>query len=79
MTVAFKGYRLQGKISAHDEFIAKKLAHLLTGGEKGGSTKPVDEQFLLDLEREIFVSLSGEPKTHDRIRYMLTKGKPLRN
>jgi len=79
MTVALKGYRLQGKISAHDEFIAKKLAHLLTGGEKGGSAKPVDEQFLLDLEREVFVSLAGEPKTHDRIRYMLKKGKPLRN
>jgi 3-hydroxyacyl-CoA dehydrogenase len=39
----------------------------------------VDEQYLLDLEREAFMSLVGEPKTQDRIRHMLTKGKPLRN
>ena len=79
MAVALKGYRLQGKISSHDELIAKKLAYVLTGGEKGGLNKPVDEQYLLDIEREVFVSLAGEPKTHDRIRHMLKKGKPLRN
>ena len=79
MTVALKGYRVQGKISSHDEYIAKKLAFVLTGGDKGGHAKPVDEQYLLDIEREAFLSLCGEEKTHDRIRYMLKKGKPLRN
>jgi 3-hydroxyacyl-CoA dehydrogenase len=79
MKVTLKGYKVQGKISAHDEFIAKKLAYVVTGGDKGGPTKPVDEQYLLDIEREVFLSLCGEEKTHDRIRYMLKKGKPLRN
>ncbi len=79
MKVTLKGFKMQGKISAHDEFIAKKLAYVVTGGDKGGPTKPVDEQYLLDIEREIFLSLCGEKKTHDRIRHMLKKGKPLRN
>ncbi|MFQ6607193.1 MAG: 3-hydroxyacyl-CoA dehydrogenase/enoyl-CoA hydratase family protein [Fidelibacterota bacterium] len=79
MKVTLKGFKLQGKISAHDEFIARKLAYVVTGGDKGGPTKPVDEQYLLDIEREVFLSLCGEEKTHDRIRYMLKKGKPLRN
>jgi len=39
----------------------------------------VDEQYLLDIEREVFVSLAGESLTHDRIRHMLKTGKPLRN
>ena len=79
MTVALKGYKVQGKISAHDELIAKKLAYIVTGGDKGGANKPLDEQYLLDIEREAFVSLCGEKKTHDRIRHMLKMGKPLRN
>ncbi len=68
-----------GVISPHDMLIGKKLAYILTGGERGGYTTPVDEQYQLDLEREAFVSLCGEPKTQDRIRHMLKKGKPLRN
>ena len=68
-----------GKISKHDAFIGNKLAYVLTGGKKGGLFTLVDEQYLLDIERESFLSLCGEPKTQDRIRYMLTKGKPLRN
>ena len=68
-----------GKISKHDAFIGSKLAYVLTGGKKGGLFTSVDEQYLLDIERESFLSLCGEPKTQDRIRYMLTKGKPLRN
>ena len=72
-------FKAQGKISAHDELIAKKLAYVLTGGNKGGLTKSVDEQYLLDIEREAFVSLAGEKLSQDRIRFMLNKGKPLRN
>ena len=79
MAMALKGFKAQGKISAHDELIAKKLAFVLTGGDKAGLTKSVDEQYLLDIEREAFVSLAGEALTQDRIRYMLKVGKPLRN
>ena len=79
MAMALKGFKAQGKISAHDELIAKKLAFVLTGGDKAGLTKSVDEQYLLDIEREAFVSLAGETLTQDRIRYMLKVGKPLRN
>ena len=79
MITALKGFKLQGKISAHDETIGQKLAFVLTGGDKAGLTKSVDEQYLLDIEREAFVSLAGEELTQDRIRHMLKTGKPLRN
>ena len=52
---------------------------MLTGGSKGGPFTSIDEQYLLDIEREVFVSLSQEQKTVERIEYMLKKGKPLRN
>ena len=68
-----------GKISEHDSLIGMKLAHVLTGGDKGGPFTAVGEQYLLDIEREAFVSLCGEQKSIDRIKFMLTKGKPLRN
>lgn len=74
-----KGFLKSGKISEHDAHIAGKLAFVLTGGDKGGIMRPLDEQYLLDLEREAFVSLGGEPKTRARIEYMLKKGRPLRN
>lgn len=74
-----KGFLKSGKISEHDAHIAEKLAFVLTGGDKGGIMRPVDEQYLLDLEREAFVSLGGEPKTRARIEYMLKRGRPLRN
>ena len=77
--VSVKGFVKAGKISPHDAFIAKKLAYVLTGGSKAGPFTSVDEQYLLDIEREAFVSLCGEQKSLDRIKYMLTKGKPLRN
>ena len=76
---SIKGFLKSKKISDHDAHIAKKLGYVLTGGEKGGPFSPVDEQYLLDIEREAFVSLCGEPKSIARIEYMLTKGKPLRN
>jgi 3-hydroxyacyl-CoA dehydrogenase len=79
MTMALKGFKAQGKISDYDMKIGEKLAYVLTGGAKAGLTKTVDEQYLLDIEREVFVSLAGESLTHDRIRHMLKTGKPLRN
>jgi 3-hydroxyacyl-CoA dehydrogenase len=65
-------------ISEHDAKIAGKVAHVLTGGDTAG-TVAVSEQYLLDLEREAFLSLCGEEKTKDRIMYMLMNNKPLRN
>jgi 3-hydroxyacyl-CoA dehydrogenase len=67
-----------GYISEHDLKIAKKLAYVIAGGKVPYGTE-VDEQYLLDLEREAFLSLIGEPKTQARMQHMLVKGKPLRN
>ncbi|MDX2179755.1 MAG: 3-hydroxyacyl-CoA dehydrogenase/enoyl-CoA hydratase family protein [Bryobacteraceae bacterium] len=65
-------------ISDHDLAIAHKLAHVLCGGDLTGESQ-VSEQYLLDLEREAFLSLCGTPKTIERIQAMLKTGKPLRN
>ncbi|MCB9425470.1 MAG: enoyl-CoA hydratase/isomerase family protein [Flavobacteriales bacterium] len=65
-------------ISEHDKKIANKLAYVMAGGDLSEATL-VSEQYLLDLEREAFMSLCTERKTLERIQYMLTKGKPLRN
>jgi len=65
-------------ISDHDKKIANKLAYVMAGGDLSEPTL-VSEQYLLDLEREAFVSLCTERKTLERIQFMLTKGKPLRN
>ena len=78
LKLAAYSMRLAGQISEHDEKIAGKLAHVLAGGDVPAGT-PVSEQYLLDLEREAFLSLCGEPKTQARMLHMLTKGKPLRN
>ncbi len=67
-----------GFISEYDAHVAKKLAHIITGGNLSRKTL-VSEQYLLDLEREAFVSLCGERKTQERIQFMLKTGKPLRN
>jgi 3-hydroxyacyl-CoA dehydrogenase len=69
---------LGGYASEHDIKIAKKIAWVLCGGDLSGPQK-VSEQYLLDIEREAFLSLCGEPKTLERIQHMLEKGKPLRN
>jgi len=74
-----KGLVKAGKISEHDALIGRKLGIVLTGGEKGGPFSAVDEQYLLDIEREAFISLCGEQKSIERIEYMLKRGKPLRN
>jgi 3-hydroxyacyl-CoA dehydrogenase len=65
-------------ISEHDKKIANKLAYVMAGGDLSEPTL-VTEQYLLDLEREAFLSLCTERKTLERIQFMLTKGKPLRN
>jgi 3-hydroxyacyl-CoA dehydrogenase len=67
-----------GYISEHDLKIADKLAFVLAGGRVPAGTW-VTEEYLLDLEREAFLSLVGEPKSQERMQYMLTHGKPLRN
>ncbi|WP_374702714.1 3-hydroxyacyl-CoA dehydrogenase NAD-binding domain-containing protein [Bacillus sp. V5-8f] len=70
--------RLSGYISDHDIYIAKKLAYVIAGGKVPYGTE-VDEQYLLDLEREAFLSLIAQPKSQARMQHMLVKGKPLRN
>ncbi len=79
LDISLKNFKIQGKISEYDQKIGEKLSHVLTGGENASLIKKVNEQYILDLEREAFVSLTGEQSTQDRIKYMLQKGKPLRN
>src|SRR5438128_8974808 len=67
-----------GYISDHDALIGEKLARILTGGDLNHETL-VSEQYLLDLERETFLSLIGTRKTQERMAHMLKTGKPLRN
>jgi 3-hydroxyacyl-CoA dehydrogenase len=70
--------RQGGFISEHDHLIGKKLAKIMSGGDLN-HTSFVSERYLLDLEREAFLSLCGERKTQERIAAMLKTGKPLRN
>jgi 3-hydroxyacyl-CoA dehydrogenase len=65
-------------ISDYDAVVGEKLAHVLCGGRLTGENK-VSEQYLLDLEREAFLSLCGNPQTQQRMQHMLKTGKPLRN
>jgi len=67
-----------GFISDHDFAIGSKLAFILCGGDCN-SVQEVAEEYILDLEREAFLSLCGDRKTLERIQHMLQKGKPLRN
>lgn len=67
-----------GYISGHDAKVANKAAGVLCGGNVTAGT-PISEQYLLDLEREAFLSLCGEKKTQERIAFTLKTGKPLRN
>jgi len=70
--------REAGRISEYDTVIAEKLAAVLSGGQLVGK-QTVPEQYLLDLEREAFLSLCGNEKTRERIQHMLKTGKALRN
>src|SRR5581483_419521 len=65
-------------ISDYDAVIGEKLAHVLSGGRLTGE-QAVSEQYLLDLEREAFLSLCGDARTQQRMAHMLQTGKPLRN
>jgi 3-hydroxyacyl-CoA dehydrogenase len=67
-----------GYITEYEAHIGGKLANVMTGGEIS-SPAWVSEQYILDLEREAFLSLCGEPKTQERMWHMLQSGKPLRN
>jgi 3-hydroxyacyl-CoA dehydrogenase len=78
LLLAAQNMYLSGYISEHDLKIAKKIANVIAGGKVPYGTE-VDEQYLLDLEREAFLSLIAEPKSQQRMQYMLVKGKPLRN
>ncbi|MGN1387467.1 MAG: 3-hydroxyacyl-CoA dehydrogenase/enoyl-CoA hydratase family protein [Bacillus sp. (in: firmicutes)] len=70
--------QLSGFISEHDMFIAEKLAYVIAGGNLPFGTE-VDEDYLLELEKQAFISLIQHPKTQARMQHMLVKGKPLRN
>jgi 3-hydroxyacyl-CoA dehydrogenase len=67
-----------GYVTDYDAHVGRKLAHILAGGPLT-SSQFVSEQYILDLEREAFVSLCGEKKTQERIAHTLKTGKPLRN
>ena len=70
--------KLGGFASEHDELIANKVGHILTGGDRSPGTLMTEQDFL-DLEKEAFLSLCGTEKTQQRIQHMLMSGKPLRN
>jgi 3-hydroxyacyl-CoA dehydrogenase len=70
--------RLSGYLSDHDLVIAKELAYVLAGGKVPFGTE-VDEQYLLNLEREAFLRLISIPESQWRMQHMLATGKPLRN
>jgi 3-hydroxyacyl-CoA dehydrogenase len=67
-----------GFASEHDQKVARWAAYILAGGRVTAGSL-VSEQYLLDLEREAFLSLAGERKTQERIAFTLKTGKPLRN
>ncbi len=72
------GFQVGKYASEHDALISRKIAYVLCGGDLSQPTQ-VSEQYLLDLEREAFLSLCGEKKTLERIQSILTSGRPLRN
>ena len=72
------GMRMGNYISDYDKFIAEKLAYVMCGGDLTEASM-VTEQYLLDLERETFLSLCGQKKTLERLQSILQTGKPLRN
>jgi len=76
--VALHQYKEGGYISEYDEFLATKLGHVLCGGALS-SPQTVHEDYLIELEREVFLSLLGEEKTMARVEHMLKHNKPLRN
>jgi 3-hydroxyacyl-CoA dehydrogenase len=75
---AINEFRLGNYMSDYDVEIARKIAYVICGGDLTAAQE-VSEQYLLDIEREGFLSLLGNQKTLDRIQHMLTTNKPLRN
>jgi 3-hydroxyacyl-CoA dehydrogenase len=65
-------------ISEYDAYLGGELARVLCGGEVPAGTR-VSEEYLLQLEREVFLRVCGQKKTQDRMAFMLKEGKPLRN
>ena len=78
MLAGVNGMKFGNYISEHDAKIAQKLAYVMCGGDLSEPTL-VSEQYLLDLEREAFLSLCGERKTLERLQSVIKTGKPLRN
>ncbi|ACH39139.1 enoyl-CoA hydratase and 3-hydroxyacyl-CoA dehydrogenase [Citrifermentans bemidjiense Bem] len=67
-----------GFISSYDSYLASGIADVITGGDVPGGTL-ITEEYLLELEREMFLKFCGQKKTLERIQHMLKKGRPLRN
>lgn len=78
MYAGINGMTRAGYATEHDAVVAKKLAYVMCGGDLSEATL-VSEQYLLDLEREAFLSLCGEKKTLERIQSVLKSGRPIRN
>ncbi|HNM33770.1 MAG TPA: 3-hydroxyacyl-CoA dehydrogenase NAD-binding domain-containing protein [Chitinophagaceae bacterium] len=78
MLAGINGMQRANYATEHDAFVAKKLAYVMCGGDLS-EPQFVTEQYLLDLEREAFLSLCGEKKTLERIQGVLKNGKPVRN
>ena len=72
-------YVQQHQASEHDRLIGRKLAKVLCGGESASVSKLTTEEEILEIEREVFMSLCGEDKSQERMEYMLKNNKPLRN
>jgi 3-hydroxyacyl-CoA dehydrogenase len=78
MRAALRNLSHAHRISEHDAKVVGQVARVIAGGSVAAGTL-VDEQYMLDLEREGFLSLCGEEKTRARIQHMLQTSKPLRN
>jgi 3-hydroxyacyl-CoA dehydrogenase len=78
MLAGINGMWRGGYATEHDALVAKKLAYVMCGGDLSEQSL-VSEQYLLDLEREAFLSLCGEKKTLERIQSVLKSGRPIRN
>ena len=78
MLAGINGMLRGGYATDHDAFVARKLAYVLCGGDLSEQSL-VSEQYLLDLEREAFLSLCGEKKSLERIQAVLKTGRPIRN
>jgi 3-hydroxyacyl-CoA dehydrogenase len=78
LRVGLHMFRQGGYITEYEAFMGEKLVYTMAGGNLSKPTW-VDEQYILDLEREAFMSLCGEEKTQERMYHVLETGKPLRN